>query len=184
MIEKIETKRLIIRKFVIEDAEDMYKNWATKKECNKYLPWKLHNNIDETKEIITDWINDYYMDKPKKLNYAIELKNNNEVIGSIAILHIKYLEKICEIGYCLGSDYWNNGYMTEVLKEIIKYLFNKQEFHLIIAGFMSENVASGRVMEKAGMKKEAVLRERALNQYTNEYDDEVIYSITKDEIKD
>lgn len=67
----LETERLILRKYRIEDAFDMYNNWGTDPKCNKYLPWELHKNIGETKEIITEWINSY---KEDKFKWIIELK--------------------------------------------------------------------------------------------------------------
>lgn len=178
----IETERLILRKFKITDAEDMYNNWGKIKDCNKYLPWKTHENIEETKDIINKWIEDYNEQKPDKLNWAIELKTTNEVIGAIGPVNISYNNKNIEIGYCIGKKFWNNGYATEALKALIKYYLLECDFHLIKCGYMSENIASGRVMEKSGMKKEAVLRERAINQYTKKYDNLVIYSILKEEI--
>ena len=175
----IETERLLLRKFKITDAEDMYNNWGKIKDCNKYLPWKTHENIEETKDIINKWIEDYNEQNPDKLNWAIELKTTNEVIGSIAAVHINYNYSNVEIGYCIGKKYWNNGYATEALKALIQYFLTDCNFHLINCNHMSKNIQSVRVMEKAGMKKEAILRDRAINQYTNEFDDIVIYSLIK-----
>ena len=52
----LETDRLILRKFKIEDAEDMYNNWASNSEVTKYLSWETHLNIEKTKEILKSWI--------------------------------------------------------------------------------------------------------------------------------
>ena len=111
----LETERLILRKYRIEDAFDMYNNWGTDPKCNKYLPWELHKNIGETKEIITEWINSY---KEDKFKWIIELKEENIAIGGIDIVRLDKKHGICEIGYCIGSKFWNNGYTTEALKRI------------------------------------------------------------------
>lgn len=181
-MKNIETERLILRKFKITDANDVYNNWGSIKDCNKYLPWKTHENIEETKNIIKSWLIDYKCEKPIKYNYAIELKKTNEVIGAIGPVNINYKYNKIEIGYCIGKKFWNQGYATEALKILIEYFLLECDFHLIECGHMSKNIQSGRVMEKAGMKKEAILRDRAINQYTNEFDDEVIYSIIKEEL--
>ena len=50
----LETERLILRKYKIEDAQGMYENWGSYPKCNIYLPWELHENVEQTKEIITE----------------------------------------------------------------------------------------------------------------------------------
>lgn len=176
----LETERLILRKYKIEDAKEMYKNWGTDPKCNKYLPWELHKNIKETKEIITDWISQY---KEDKFKWAIELKNTNEIIGGIDVVKLNKKNNTCEIGYCIGSKFWNNGYTTEALKKVIEYLFLECDFYLIEAHHHKTNIASGKVMKKAGMIKETELRTRVLNRTTNKLENLVIYSITIDEYK-
>lgn len=176
----LETERLILRKYKIEDAKEMYKNWGTDPKCNKYLPWELHENINQTKEIITDWISQY---KEDKFKWAIELKNTNEIIGGIDVVKLNKKNNTCEIGYCIGSKFWNNGYTTEALKKVIEYLFLECDFYLIEAHHHKTNIASGKVMKKAGMIKETELRTRVLNRVTNKLENLVIYSITIDEYK-
>lgn len=176
----LETERLILRKFKIEDAEAMYNNWATDPECNKYLSWDLHKNIEETKSIIQMWIDQY--DKGS-YNWVVELKDTHEIIGNISAVHIHKKDLNCEIGYCYGSKYWGKGYGTEALKRVIEFFLNDCSLHLVEARHISGNPASGRVMEKSGMKKEAMLKDRRINKYTKELNDLIVYSITKKDWK-
>lgn len=172
----LETERLILRRFKIEDAENMYKNWATDPECNKFLSWNLHKNIEETKTVIQNWINEY---ETGSYNWVVELKENKEIIGNISAVHFRKKDLNCEIGYCYGSKYWGKGYGTEALKRVIEFFLNECNLHLVEARHISGNPASGRVMEKAGMKKEAVLKDRRMNKYTKELNDLVVYSVMK-----
>ena len=172
----LETERLILRRFTIEDAEDMYNNWATDPLCNRYLSWELHKNIEETKSIIQNWIYEY--DKGS-YNWVVELKDTHEIIGGISAIHMHKEDLNCEIGYCYGSKYWGKGYGTEALKRVIDFFLNDCNLYLVEAYHISGNPASGRVMEKAGMKKEAVLKKRRLNKDTNELNDIIMYSIIK-----
>ena len=55
----LESTRLILRKFKIEDAAGMYNNWASDPECCKFLSWDIHKSVEETKSIIQSWINEY-----------------------------------------------------------------------------------------------------------------------------
>ena len=176
----LETGRLTLRKYKIEDAKGMYENWGSDPKCNIYLPWELHENVEQTKEIITEWINAYQEDT---FNWIIELKESNEVIGGINVVKLNKKTNICEIGYCIGSKFWNKGYTTEALNKVIEFLFEECELYLIEASHHKTNIASGKVMEKAGMIKECELRNRALNRQTNELENLVTHSITIDEYK-
>lgn len=147
---KIETRRLIIRPFVIEDSVGMYHNWASDPRVTKYLTWNPHSNIEETKSIITRWISD--ANNSTELTFAIEYKENNEVIGSINCFKVDLTFKQAEIGYCLAYDYWNHGIMTEALRAFICFCFETLKLETINACHHFENPASGRVMLKAGMK--------------------------------
>lgn len=175
----LESDRLILRKFTMEDADDMYNNWGSDPECCKYLSWNVHKNVEETKSMLESWIKEY--DKGC-YNWIVEVKDTNQVIGSISAITISEKHYTAELGYCYGSKFWGNGYATEALRTVIEYLLNECDFYLIEARHISGNPASGRVMEKAGMHKDAVLRDRRINKYTGERNDSVVYSIKKDEL--
>ena len=72
----LETNRLILRPFKIDDAFEMYNNWTSDSEVTKYLTWNYHTDIKQTKEILSIWINQY--EKPERINFAIVLKETNE----------------------------------------------------------------------------------------------------------
>ena len=76
---------------------------------------------------------------------------------------------------------WKNGYGTEVLRKVIEYLLIDEKFYLVLANHISINPASGRIMQKAGMKYEATLRERHVNSDRTR-SDVLCYSIKKDEL--
>lgn len=170
----IETNNLILRKFKIEDTEAAYNGWFTDSNCNKYLLWDLHVDINETRATLEKWIDEYFYGS---YNWAIELKRTHELIGMIDAEEVYDKHNYLEIGYTISSTYWGNGYATEALKAVIDYFFNECDVHLIEAKFMKSNIASGRVMEKVGMIKETTLKDRRINKDTNKYDDLVIYSI-------
>jgi ribosomal-protein-alanine N-acetyltransferase len=175
----IQTDRLILRKFNMEDANDMYNNWGSDPECCKYLAWNVHKNVEETKAILKSWIEGY---NNGSYNWVVEIKNTHEIIGSICVITALEKHSTCELAYCYGSKYWGNGYATEALRTVIEYLLKECNFYLVEARHISGNPASGRVMEKAGMHKDAVLRNRRVNKHTGERNDTIVYSITKEEL--
>jgi len=177
---KLETNRLILRKFMIEDVEQVYLNWASDENVTKYFGFEPDISIDETKKKIEYWIKEY--EKDNTYIWAIQEKKSNELIGNItAEVAYKILET-CEIGYSIGSKWWNSGYTTEALIEVIRYLLNEEDMYLIESKHNSENVASGKVLLKAGMKKEATLRNRRINKVTGNRENLIVYSIIKTEI--
>lgn len=173
---RLETDRLILRKFVIEDAEAMFKNWASDPETTKFVSFNPHQNVDETKSILSEWIKEY---EDGGFNWVVELKESGEIIGNISVIEKSKKHNNCELGYVYGSKFWGKGYATEALKVVIGYLLNECDFHLVEAKHHKSNPASGRVMEKSGMTLDGILRERRVNKHFNGYDDLVIYSIIK-----
>ncbi len=144
----LETQRLILRPFRVEDAEDMFFGWANDPEVTKYLTWNTHKNPEETKIVINKWIKEY--EKPERLNFAIVLKSQDKLIGGIDV--VGYLNGISGtpvIGYNLSREFWNNGYMTEACKCLIEYLISK-EYSEIRIDAAAENTGSIRVIQKCG----------------------------------
>lgn len=172
----LETNRLVLRRFNENDYIEMYDNWASDEKVTKYVSFNPHKDYNETKVILNEWIKDY---DNGSYNWVVELKSTHEIIGNINVIEISKKHNNCEVGYVYGSKFWGNGYASESLKRVLEFLLNECEFHLVEAKHHACNPASGRVMEKAGMKKEGILRERRVNKIKNGYDDLVIYSITK-----
>lgn len=146
----IETIRLILRRFEMEDARDMFYNWGSDSEVCKFLPWGPYRKIEAVESCIRYWINNYNRDN--YYNWAIYLKKQEAVVGTISVEVFNEKGRSCEIGYCLGSKYWNYGIMTEALRAVIHYMLCDIGCEKVIARHDILNVASGRVMEKAGMK--------------------------------
>ena len=175
----LESNRLILRKFTLDDAEAMYNNWESDPECCKYLAWDVAKSVDETKELLQSWVSAY---ENGALNWVVEIKATGEIIGNICVMELNKKHSTAAIGYCYGSKFWGNGYATEALRTVIEYLLNDCGLYLVEASRISGNPASGRVMEKAGMRKDGVLRSRRINKHTKERNDAVVYSIIKDEL--
>ena len=173
----IETNRLILRKFKSSDSENMFKNWGGDSKVTKYLSWTTHKSITDSEEVINLWISNY-KDK-SSYNWAIELKEVNEVIGSISVVKLKNENKSCEIGYCIGSKYWNKGITTEAFKSVIDCLFREVGVNRICARHNIENIASGEVMKKCKMKYEGTLRE--VQFIHNRFCSMAVYSILRSE---
>ena len=146
---KLIGNKLILRKFKISDAKDMYNNWANDEDVTKYLTWNPHKDIEESREIISSWVRNY--NKEDFYQWAI-CKLDDESIGSITLMDVDVSNKSAFVGYCIGKKYWNQGYTSEALKLILKYAFEEVRFRTIYAKHDAKNINSGRVMKSTGMK--------------------------------
>ena len=159
--QRIETDRLILRRFRSEDAEDMYANWASDPEVTRFLTWPTHSDVDVSKAVLADWIPKY--EDGGFFNCAMEDKNTGKVIGNISV--VKLIESIdaAEMGYCMSRAYWGQGLMPEALRAVMDYLFDVVGLNRVAACHDAKNPKSGRVMVKAGMKLEGILRAAGKN---------------------
>lgn len=147
---ELETKRLFLRRFVVEDAKAMFENWASDSENVRYVTWDPHPNPQVTQASIERWLLHYQEESTYK--WAICKKvDPKQVIGDISVVSQDPQKEICEVGYILGKNFWCQGIMTEALKAVLHFLLLEVGFKEVQAKYVSLNPASGRVMEKAGM---------------------------------
>lgn len=175
----IETDRLILRRFKIEDKTDMFNNWASDPEVTKYITWPPHDSVELTGMLLEDWTKRY--DNNNYYNWAMELKDSGKVIGNISVVEQKEYIYEAQLGYCMSRAYWGQGYMPEAAKAVVDYLFFEVGFQRIYAGHDIENSKSGRVMEKIGMKKEGIHRKAGIN--NRGIVDMVWYAILKEDVE-
>lgn len=96
----LETERLILREFKIEDADDMYHHWANDEKVTRYLTWPPHQSIEDTKQLLVSWIQSY--EKGDSYNWGIVVKDKSTLIGNISVTSIDHKTNTVEIGYCIG----------------------------------------------------------------------------------
>lgn len=155
--QKLESERLILRQFVIDDAAAMYKNWISDDEVTRYLMWQTHPSVDVSRAVLTDWVSSY--SDEKYYQWAIVLKENgDEPISSISAVHMNEDISMVHIGYCIGKTWWHKGITSEALKTVMGFFFDKVEVNRIESRHDPRNPNSGKVMEKCGMKHEGTMR--------------------------
>ncbi len=167
----IKTERLLLDKFKPDDWKDYYQ-MEISPERHKY-----NRNLFEPKS--EEKIKEYVL---KKLStqefkeievpceFAIRLSENQQLIGFMGINDGKLLEQEqIELYFTINKSFWNNGFATEALKGMIKFCFESVKVHKIVTGCDIENLASKRVMEKAGLRFECYWRKdrKRNNQWTD-----------------
>lgn len=176
-----ETERLIVRFWEDKDYLDLY-DYAKEPEVSKFLTFNPYKDICVAIERIKNVREEYNTNEIVR-DYAIELKSENKIIGSIGIVHhSSNAGGTVEIGYVLSSKYQGNGFMTEALSGMFKYIKRNSIAKRITANHDTLNVKSGEVMKRAGMTFEGILRKAGDVNNTHSRYDLAIYSILDEEI--
>lgn len=143
----LETERLILRHFLVDDAKFMHR-WASDKEVTKYLLWYPHTNIKQTEAFIKSVID---KSETHPYDWIIVEKSSGIPIGSIGIAKIDEHSHKCEVGYCLAKAYWQKGFASEALSAVLSFMLNTEGFKEVYATHDIDNPNSGKVMQKSGM---------------------------------
>jgi len=166
----LETKRLVLRPLTPEDFIAVH-SWAGNPTNTRYMAWGP-NTEEQTLE---------FLSSVKKGNdFAIVLKEVNKVIGSCGI-YPNESNDAGEMGWILHRDYWKCGYGTEVCGELIRYGFVDIKLRRIYAPCAAVNYGSYRVMERNGMRHEALHLKAFWARVDKEWIDEAVYAILADE---
>lgn len=174
----IHTNRLTIRPLTMADDTTIYA-YGSDPEVTKYVIFPTHQSIEDSRSFISLVLDEYANKKPSAL--GIELKSDKTLIGTIGYLNWSDDHKRIEIGYAISRKYWDQGYVSEAVKASIDFLFHHSDLIRIEARCKVQNIASSRVMEKAGMKYEGILRKHIFSK--GEHHDMKMYSILRDEWK-
>jgi len=166
------TERLVLRRFRETDTEKAYENYGKDVLVNTYISFTPCDSLAGTYEFIRRHLWEYE-NNPDFYGWVITL--DDEIIGSIGLYSIDHSSESCELGFLIGSKWWNRGYTTEAVEAVLKFAFNRMFAHRVQASHHPENTASKRVLEKVGMKFEGVMRDAQRNA-NGTYSDLWLYS--------
>jgi ribosomal-protein-alanine N-acetyltransferase len=174
----LETERIKLRKLSMRDANDIFE-YCSDPEVAKYVTWNHHRSVADSMHFLRQSIQNY--NEGKASSWAIVYKNINKVIGTAGFHDYNAQNSRAEMGYALSSSYWNQGIVTEAVKEIIRFGFGVLKLSRIEAKVLPENIASEKVMLKCGMKYEGFLRKGA--KHKDFFVDIKLYSIIEEDLK-
>ena len=145
---RLETERLILRPWTMGDLEDFHE-YCIIEGLSRMAGWLPPESMEESKTILDIFIRG-------KRTFAIELKKNRKVIGSLGIeIPDPDPEKELmgrELGYVLHKDYWGQGLMPEVVKAVISWCFDTLHYDFLTCSHFDWNMQSKRVIEKRGFR--------------------------------
>ncbi len=174
----LETERLTLRPMRMRDARDIYA-YASDPEVARYVLWEPHASLADTRSYIRYIRSMYRRGLPS--SWAVALRDSGRVIGTVGLMWYSDQNRSAEVGYSFSREDWNRGYATEALRAVLASVFASLSVNRVEAQHDVRNPASGRVMEKCGMKKEGVLRQRILNK--GEYVDVALWSLLRSDLE-
>jgi len=152
--ETITTDRLILRRPRMDDAAVIFERYCQDPDVTRYLTWVPHQTISETRDFLAQVLGKSDR-RGKRFPWALTLNGDDRPIGMIELRVDRFK---AEVGYAVGKDYWGSGYATEALKGVMEMAFAEPTIYRVWAVCNVNHHASARVLEKAGMSKEALLR--------------------------
>jgi len=173
----ISTERLALRRIRISDAESIFK-YRSNPQIYKFQGWKPQT-VEEVKEFISEKVAKIPNIPDTWYQLGIFLKETDELVGDIGIHFIDSDNLQTEIGFTLSLEHQCRGYATEAIITVIDYLFNNLKKHRIIASVDPRNIKSIALLERIQMRKEAHFKKSFW--FDNEWADDVIYAILKEE---
>src|SRR5690606_4544052 len=176
---ELQTKRLLIGSVSLVDLEKIHELHSLP-ETDKFNTLGIPVNLNQTESLIKNWIEMNNNGQNKNFTFKVELIENKTFIGLISLNLGKPKYRIAEVWYKFHSDFWNKGYATESLNEILTFGFKELKLHRIEAGCAVENIGSIRVLEKVGMTKEG--RKRKVLPLKDGWSDNFEYSILSSEM--
>ncbi len=153
--ETFATSRLSARRPRVDDAAAVFAAYATDADVTRYLAWPPYKRVEPLADFLRERISDW--ERPAAAHYAwmLCLRGTDTPIGSIGVMP-DGRKVMC--GYVLAKKFWGRGMMTEALRHVVEWAVAQPDVDRVWAYCDSENPASLRVMEKAGLVQEGVLR--------------------------
>jgi RimJ/RimL family protein N-acetyltransferase len=167
------TAGLVLRPFVLDDAPAVQRLAADREVAlnTMLIPHPYPEGA------AGEWI-DGHDDSSDNHIFAIASKDGGEVMGAIG-LHVDRKHERAEIGYWLGVPFWGRGYVTEAARAVVRYAFENLGVNRVFAFHFARNAASGRVLQKIGMRREGTLRQHLVK--WGEHVDVDYYGIVREE---
>jgi ribosomal-protein-alanine N-acetyltransferase len=175
--QRIETQRLILRRFESTDVKSVYENWMSDPVVQNNYGEKACDTAEQVQQVLDTWMSMYC--SKEFYRWSVVLKETGESIGQIAFYIVDSKNQRVDAEYCIGQAHWGNGYASEALKAVIEYAFVQVNFNRVQAFHRSKNISSGKVLQKAGMKCEGTMKQYLIHK--DEFDDCIMYAALRSE---
>lgn len=168
----LQSERLLLRKISHDDTESLFK-LRSDPSTMRFIPRPVARHHDDVTELIQRILSE--LNENKSINWAITLKEDNVLIGTIGYVRMSPENHRAEIGYMLSKHHYGKGIMNEALTAVLDYGFTTLKLHSVEGVVSPDNIASSNVLKKCGFIKEAYFKEK---EYINgQFEDIEVYSL-------
>jgi [ribosomal protein S5]-alanine N-acetyltransferase len=174
---RLETERLVLRALRPDDAQVVARLAGRREIAHTTILIPHRYSVEQAQEWIA--IHAGQQDGSKETAFGVTMKADGQFIGVVGLREIDTEHSQAEMGFWIGVEWWGNGYAAEAAKTVIAYAFQELKLNRIYAHHMVRNPASGRVLEKIGMKQEGLLRQRVRK--WGVFEDVVLMAIIQDD---
>ncbi|PJM78578.1 N-acetyltransferase [Bifidobacterium scaligerum] len=178
----LETQRLIMRPFTLDDADIITALYGdpdimTFMPCGRLMEEEIRAHVEQ---VVSDW------DELPQVNYemAVIAKADSRKIGR-ARIHMDYENDTAMLGWLLVRPEWGRGYATEITRSLLEYCFDTMHIHRVCALCHPDNIGSWKVMEKCGLRREAhyVKKVKYVGKDGTHWEDELEYAMLREEFR-
>ena len=176
----IRTRRLRLRPFATQDAVALLRLWADRDVADQMisLPQPLR------RENLERWIRTHRLElaQGSAFHFAIGLPGQRSLVGAVELRDIDMEHRQAEVSFWIGKPWWGRGFATETTQGILRFAFESLGLNRVYAHYRVRNPGSGRVLAKAGMKREGLLRQRVWK--SGAFEDVVLCALVREDWTD
>ena len=171
----LETERLVLRLPRMQDAETIFRTYAHDPEVCRYVTWKPNQSLEEIRTYMRARLEG--IDKGSLFAWVVTYKGDDALLG---IIELRLNVYKADFGYVLARQFWGRGIMSVALRAVVNFAFTLPGMYRVWAVCDAENRASARVMEKAGLTCEGMLRRYIIHpNLSDEPRDVYCYALTR-----
>jgi len=174
----IQTERLLLRPTTVDDIDAMYAYKSQEDVC-RYLPYEPMSRDEVADRIAGLWSRTELTEEGQALNLGVEERSSGRLIGDVVLFWRSVAHRGGEIGYVFSPDVAGHGYATEAARALLGLGFDSLGLHRIIARLDARNVASARLLERLGMRREGLLLQDEW--FKGAWSDTLEYAMLEDE---
>jgi [ribosomal protein S5]-alanine N-acetyltransferase len=175
---RLETERLVLRKMTLGDAAAVFA-YASDPEVTRYVLWETHRSVEDSRAFLE--LTERKYEGGGEPDWGMVYKGDGRFVGTCGFVGWSREHARAEMGYVLNRRYRGRGLVPEAVRAMIAFGFEKMDLNRVEARCVAENIASARVMEKAGMTYEGTLRQREF--LKGAYRDMKLYAILRGEYR-
>lgn len=170
----LETERLQLIELNKSHISTLFKQFS-REDVTRYYGMDPFVEVEQAEKMIQSFATN--LERKQSIRWGLQVKETEELVGTIGLNNLKLWSKKCEVGYDLHPDYWGKGYIKEALDKVLEHCFETLELSRVGAVTFPENEASWKLLFNSGFKKEGLLRNYLYQGEKNH--DAFVFSITK-----